>query len=151
MFLLHSHAVQNTFSLIGAPDRETLSALDQILALVRRSDSIAVKSEGTRVLGNVIRTLWSSDANSPDLVQKRQTAMQAVLTPTCAAVLAQLIGRSKRYPLLINEGVVALSLLSTHAQGGMLRIVYGPVSESYQFYFLRRHPCSRRDHESSSK
>jgi hypothetical protein len=33
--------------------------------------------------------------------------------------LAQLIGRSKKYPVLINEGVIALMLLSTHTKGGM--------------------------------
>lgn len=44
--------------------------------------------------------------------------MAKLVTPGCAAALAQLIGRSKKYAILINEGVVALSLLSTHSAGG---------------------------------
>ncbi|KAI0798080.1 hypothetical protein C8Q75DRAFT_796346 [Abortiporus biennis] len=116
--------VDNTFALI-LPSESQLpetTALQRILALVKRSDSIAIKSEGTRVLVNAVKSLWASDASSPDesFMRKRQDAMKTVVTPTCAAALAQLIGRSRKYPLLINEGVIALSLLSTHAAGGTL-------------------------------
>ncbi|KAH9934795.1 uncharacterized protein B0H18DRAFT_978305 [Fomitopsis serialis] len=115
--------VENVFSLIAQPQDDSAgSALDQILALVRRSDSIAVKSEGTRVLVNVVKSLWSSDSASDDSAkaQKRRECMAAVANAAGAAALAQLVGRSKKYPILINEGVVALSLLSTHANGGTL-------------------------------
>jgi hypothetical protein len=44
--------------------------------------------------------------------------MRTVLVPECASSLASLIGRSAKYPILINEGVVALSLLSTQRTGG---------------------------------
>ena len=43
--------------------------------------------------------------------------MEKLVTPQCAGPLAQLIEQSKTYAILINEGVVALSLLSTHANG----------------------------------
>ncbi|KZT68996.1 hypothetical protein DAEQUDRAFT_727172 [Daedalea quercina L-15889] len=115
--------VENVFALIAQPQDDSAgSALDQILALVRRSDSIAVKSEGTRVLVNVIKSLWSSESASDDSAkaQKRRVCMAGVANASCAASLAQLVGRSKKYPILINEGVVALSLLSTHANGGTL-------------------------------
>lgn len=46
--------------------------------------------------------------------------MQAVVNPQCAAALAQLIGRSKKYPILVNEGVIALSLISTRTGGGVI-------------------------------
>lgn len=113
--------VENVFALIAQPQDDAAgSALDQILALVRRSDSIAVKSEGTRVLVNVIKSLWSSESTADDgaKAQRRRECMAAVANAGCAAALAQLVGRSKKYPILINEGVVALSLLSTHANGG---------------------------------
>ena len=99
---------------------EEPTALTQILALVRRSDTVAVKSEGTRVFVNAIKTVWSNDvANAdPEVSKRRKEAMEKLVTPTCAATLAQLIGRSKKYAILINEGVVALSLLSTHSSGG---------------------------------
>ncbi|CDO70798.1 hypothetical protein BN946_scf184798.g114 [Trametes cinnabarina] len=112
--------IDNTFALILAPDSG--SPLQRILELVRRSDSIAVKSEGTRVLVNAVKTLWSTDPKTLDeeKVKKREAAMKAVVTEQCVSALARLIGRSKRYPTLINEGMVALSLVSTHPSGGTL-------------------------------
>ena len=103
-----------------AANPEEPTAFAQILALVRRSDTVAVKSEGTRVFVNAIKTLWATDASSkdPEWAKRRKEAMQKLATPQCAATLAQLIGRSKKYAILINEGVVSLSLLSTHPNGG---------------------------------
>lgn len=61
---------------------------------------------------NVIRTLWHED--TPDGAQ-RKAAMGIVSSPPLALALAQLVGRSKKYPILINEGIVALTLLSLHS------------------------------------
>ena len=115
--------VKNAFKLIlpsssTPPDK---TAFKKILALVQRSDAVAVKSEGTRVLVNVIKSLWSADIPSTDETsrERRKAAMDIVANPASAAALAQLIGRSRKYPLLINEGVVALSLLSAHTGGGL--------------------------------
>ncbi len=101
------------------------------MSLVRRSDSVPIKSEGTRVLVNVIKSLWSSEipldlSNEPtpereallSKQKKKQTAIRLMLTQECASALANLVARSGRYPLLVNEGVVALSLLSTQRLGG---------------------------------
>ncbi|KAI0781039.1 hypothetical protein BD413DRAFT_463594 [Trametes elegans] len=112
--------IDNTFSLVLPPVED--SPLSQILELVRRSDSIAVKSEGTRVLVNAVKSLWSTDPKTldEDRVKKREAAMKVIVTEPCVSALARLIGRSKRYPTLINEGVVALSLVSTHPNGGTL-------------------------------
>lgn len=110
----------NALTLVS-PDASSESPLDQILALVRRSDSTAVKSEGTRVLVNVVKSLWSSGApTDEEKVKKRHEAVKTVVNAACTSALAQLIGRSKKYPSLINEGVVSLFLLSTHANGGTL-------------------------------
>jgi hypothetical protein len=133
--------VEHTFALVLPSTTEvpaTPTGLSQILALVIRSDSVPVKSEGTRVLVNVIKSLWSIDsavspvsaAPSPivnggvanetvlEKERKRQASMRTVLTSECAFALANLVGRSGKYPLLVNEGVVALSLLSTQRMGG---------------------------------
>jgi hypothetical protein len=112
--------VQNACDLVlASKDSTSPAGLEQIIALVRRSDTIAVKSEGTRVLVNVIKSLWSSDALPDTTLQKRrQEAIQAVLVPAFAEALASLVGRSMKYPLLVNEGVVALTLLSTQKDGG---------------------------------
>ncbi|PIL23899.1 hypothetical protein GSI_13650 [Ganoderma sinense ZZ0214-1] len=115
-----SGEIENTFSLV-VPD-EPGSPLRQILDLVRRSDSIAVKSEGTRVLVNAVKTVWSTDPKNLDeqRAKQREATIAAIVTEPCVSALARLIGRSKRYPTLVNEGVVALSLISTQAGGGTL-------------------------------
>ena len=87
----------------------------RLLALIRRSDKTAIKSEGTRVLVNAARTLWSTAAPDGDA---RRAAMSAMTSTDVANALAQLIGRSKKYPLLVNEGVVGLTLLSLSPAGG---------------------------------
>jgi len=91
------------------------SALEQIMRLVQRADTVTIKSEGTRVLANAIKTL-SADLSSTD--QRRKTARKAVGTTENANALAALIGRSKKYPMLINEAVVALSFLTAQERGG---------------------------------
>ena len=101
------------------------TGLSQLLSLIKRSDAVAIKSEGTRIIVNLIRSLWTNDCkgerNSEELQtrqQKRANAMDALLTPACAEALAALIGRSAKHVVLINEGVVATSLLSMHRDGG---------------------------------
>lgn len=122
-----SPLVDNTFALVLPSSKEESSGLVQILALVQRSDAVPIKSEGTRVLVNAIKSLWSSDSTPSQAgglqnLEQRQTrrlnAMRSLMTPDCADALARLIGRSGKYPVLVNEGVVALSLLSTQRDGG---------------------------------
>ncbi|KAF9653096.1 hypothetical protein BDM02DRAFT_3153321 [Thelephora ganbajun] len=96
--------------------RSEKSALEQIMALVRRADTVTIKSEGTRVLANIVKTL-SADLSFTD--PRREIALKAVGTPESANVLAALIGRSKKYPMLINEAVVALSFLTARERGGV--------------------------------
>ena len=129
--------VEHSFALVlpssNSPSSPT--GLTQILALVKRSDSVPVRSEGTRVLVNVVKSLWAADpAASPavDVVAEtgsgskvifekqrtRAAAIRAVLSAESALALATLVGRSGKYPLLVNEGIVALSLLCTHKEGG---------------------------------
>ncbi|KAJ7740657.1 hypothetical protein DFH07DRAFT_838644 [Mycena maculata] len=137
--------VENTFALVlptPGEDPALPTGLAQILALVKRTKSTPVRSEGTRVLVNVIKSLWSNDPsaspanaaitgtlqgmNSADALadnqRKRHESMQTVLTPECALALASLVGRSAKYPLLVNEGIVALSLMSTIEAGGSIAL-----------------------------
>ncbi|KAI0341721.1 hypothetical protein BDW22DRAFT_1358564 [Trametopsis cervina] len=99
------------------------TSLTQILALVRRSETVAIKSEGTRVFVNAIKSIWSTDAAKvPDtgFQAQRKQAMAQLATPSIAAVLAQLIGRSRKYAILISEGVISLYLLSAHGPGAVV-------------------------------
>lgn len=108
------------------------TGLSQILSLIKRSDRVASKSEATRIIVNLIKSLWSNDA--PNVLksveenlsrkQKREKAITALLSAPCVEALTTLLGRSLKYPILVNEAVVALSLLSTHSEGGE----YGSVS-----------------------
>ena len=113
--LKRAHPAKNCYDLTlpTATRGEQLTGLHQILTLVQRSDTTATKSEGTRVFVNVIRTLWHEDT----AVDERQRAAMVVLrSPPIALTLAQLVGRSKKYPILINEGIVALTLLSLESR-----------------------------------
>ena len=108
----------------NSDDRPT--ALSQILALIKRSDSIPIKSEGTRVLVNVIKSLWYNERgveSSDERQKKKDACMTAVLTKECASTLTNLIWRSGKYPVLVNEGIVAITLLCTHPAGGKQHII----------------------------
>ncbi|KAJ7273663.1 hypothetical protein B0H12DRAFT_1090485 [Mycena haematopus] len=125
--------VENTFALVLPTSGEDSG---------HEQSQPPIRSEGTRVLVNVIKSLWSNDpAASPidaaetatlqgmnsahvlaENQRKRHESMQAILTPECALALAHLVGRSAKYPLLVNEGVVALSLMSTLKTGAPLAL-----------------------------
>ncbi|KAG6376111.1 hypothetical protein JVT61DRAFT_2083 [Boletus reticuloceps] len=138
---LCNNSIDNSFALIlpsdGAPAAAT--GLSQLLSLIKRSDTVAIKSEGTRVIVNLIKSLWSSDPTIEQLnaeenqtrQQKRERAMQALVTTPSVDALAALVGRSAKYPILINEAVVALSLLSTHRDGAqlVLRTLMAPLPD----------------------
>ncbi|KAK0459680.1 uncharacterized protein EV420DRAFT_1269168 [Desarmillaria tabescens] len=120
--------VESTFALVlpSAGPAGTPTGLSQIMSLLKRSDTVAVKSEGTRVLVNVVKSLlWAGDGpglqspieDNTTQQRKRQAAIQSVLTQECASALASLVAHSAKYPLLVNEGVIALSLISTQKTG----------------------------------
>ena len=113
----HIISVENCISSVLREEsqRSEEPALEQIMGLARRADTVTIKSEGTRVLANVIKTLF---ADLPSTDKRRKTARKAVATPENANALAALIGRSKKYPMLISEAVVALSFLTTQERGG---------------------------------
>src|SRR5258707_190827 len=97
------------------------TGFSQILALIKRSDSIPIKSEGSRVVVNVVKSLWLLDRDKElpvDVQKQRDKAISYLITPECAGILTALIARSNRYPILVNEGLVAITLLTTHKRGG---------------------------------
>lgn len=95
------------------------TGIDQILALVKRSDTVAVKSEGTRVIVNVIKSLCTQTLTDEVTLEQRRKAMELVTASTSATALAELVGRSRKYPVLISEGIIALTLLSLQPSGCM--------------------------------
>lgn len=101
-------------------DQLATSCLNQILALSGRSDSIPVKSEGARVLVNVIKSLCSSSGDLHE--RRRQVAIKAVANAEAATTLARLLGRSKKHIILLNESIVSMCLLALQPGGGMLEL-----------------------------
>lgn len=88
------------------------TGIDQILALVKRSDTVAVKSEGTRVIVNVIKSLCAQTQADERKLEQRRKAIGLITMSASATALAELVGRSRKYPVLISEGIIALTLLS---------------------------------------
>lgn len=50
-------------------------------------------------------------------VQLRQQAIQRITTVDSADLLTEMIGRSGRYAILLNEGIVALTLMGSVPAG----------------------------------
>ncbi|KAG5727645.1 hypothetical protein E4T56_gene12251 [Termitomyces sp. T112] len=127
------HAYALVLPSIQRPELPT--GLSQVLALVKRSDSVPIRSEGSRVLVNVVRMLWgnklstttsdmaatgSTDRDGQEKQNKHNAAIRTVLTPESASILTRLVGASGKYPLLVNEGLVALTMLSISKEGALL-------------------------------
>ncbi|GAA6006995.1 uncharacterized protein JCM10292_003424 [Rhodotorula paludigena] len=111
----------------AAPDSSTStvstssSPVDLLLALNTRTDDLRTRSESARVLVNLIRTLFS--AAPSDLDAQRQDARQKVVQKEVADALCELVRRSEKFPLLVNEGVVGLTLLAGSGEEGSSLVV----------------------------
>ncbi|KAG6897469.1 hypothetical protein C0992_001244 [Termitomyces sp. T32_za158] len=129
--------VEHVYALVlpSAQSPELPTGLNQILSLVKRSDSVPIKSEGSRVLVNIVRALRGSkpfattsdaaasgsvDRNAQEKQKKHNAALRMVITPESALVLTRLVGASGKYPLLVNEGLVALTMFSMSKEGALL-------------------------------
>lgn len=126
--MIEAYAVSNSIVCVTDSDGRNVATtcLNQILQLSRRSDSIHVKSEGARVLVNVIRSLCSSAGDVQD--ESRRKAIELLITPENSVILAQLLGRSQKHGILLNEAIVAMCLLSLQKEGGQ--------SATLWFYFF---------------
>ncbi|KAG8680930.1 hypothetical protein FRC09_017868 [Ceratobasidium sp. 395] len=94
--------------------------MDQVINLSQRSDTVALKSEAARVLANAVKSLWSPAGPQESVAVTQAHRRRAVLrlsNSQSARALAELVGRSRRYPVLLNEGIVALTLLGSQRAG----------------------------------
>ncbi|KAJ1309709.1 hypothetical protein OPQ81_006474 [Rhizoctonia solani] len=88
--------------------------------LSQRSDTVALKSEAARVLVNAVKSLWSPAGPEESIAvsgAKRKRAVRRLSNRQSTRALAELVGRSRRYPVLLNEGIVALTLLGSQHSG----------------------------------
>ncbi|CAE6421699.1 unnamed protein product [Rhizoctonia solani] len=101
-------------------DDEELSGMDQVINLSQRSDTVALKSEAARVLVNAVKSLWSPAGPEESIAissAQRKRAVRRLSNRQSTRALAELVGRSRKYPVLLNEGVVALTLLGSQYHG----------------------------------
>jgi len=142
---LCSADVEHTCALvISASGASAPSGLEQILALVKRTESVPVKNEGSRVLVNVIKSLWAVKPSNQTRQQDVEIATGLVLTQDSADVLATLLASSGRYPILVNEGILALTLLSMHPEGGpiVIKALIKPLSPALPISSSEPSPAS---------
>ncbi|RUS35599.1 armadillo-type protein [Jimgerdemannia flammicorona] len=108
----------------------TTTPLDRLIALVRRTDDMPTKSEGTRVLVNLVKVVWAQDVLT-DILQPKDGISTAPLRRTLlksdgvVPPIAEMI-RTTQFPVLQNEGVMALTLLlaSSKDEGGAVDTVF---------------------------
>lgn len=86
------------------------ATLDPILALVKRTDDVAMRCEGTRVCVNAIRALCSA-AGQPGGSARTADALKRLGGDDVVTALSLLVRTGGKYPILVNEGVVSLALL----------------------------------------
>lgn len=120
----------------------TASPFDLILSLISRTDDVRLRSEATRIIVNVVRTLFStkplgSSASdlahaspiTPTLHSAASTGLDAeetmkrrgrplIVRKEVAEALSEMVRLSERYPMLINEAVVGLTLLAGSGGAG---------------------------------
>ncbi|KDE06742.1 hypothetical protein MVLG_02938 [Microbotryum lychnidis-dioicae p1A1 Lamole] len=127
------------------------SALDLLVASIRRTDNVRLRSEATRVLANVVRSLFSTRVNSdpsnlaaaspitPSMNQSNHSGLPSsggnaggvdteeslkrrgrprVLRKDVVEALTEMVRLSEKYPMLINEAVVALTLVAGSGGAG---------------------------------
>ncbi|KAL1917464.1 uncharacterized protein VTP21DRAFT_3857 [Calcarisporiella thermophila] len=104
------HDLEQHESLAPREGVQEATPLERLLGLMKRSDEIPIKSEGARVLVNIVKAVWSQESTTSHaaIVKVRNRLLSSdVISP-----LADLIRQSK-YPVLQNEGLIALAVLTT--------------------------------------
>ncbi|UZJ55245.1 hypothetical protein CBS101457_004565 [Exobasidium rhododendri] len=99
--------VDNAIDLISIGD-----TFQVLLDLIQRTEDVPTRMEGTRVLVNVIKTLWSANNLDADRLHIRQKLVSEAVT----LALAEMIRSSPKYPVLVNEGLLALTLIASEQE-----------------------------------
>ena len=104
---------ENAVALVSEGD-----TLDVLLQLIQRTEDVPTRMEGTRVLVNVTKTLWSTSAG-PERMQARQRLVSSSVT----AALAEMVRSSPKYPVLVNEGILAMTLIASDRERNGAQLV----------------------------
>lgn len=95
--------VDNSLDLVNGGD-----TLEVLLELLQRTEDVPTRMEGTRVLVNVAKTLWSGAQD-----QQRLQSRQKLVSNAVVVALAEMVRSSPKYPVLVNEGIMAMTLLAS--------------------------------------
>ncbi|KAI7882556.1 ARM repeat-containing protein [Lichtheimia hyalospora FSU 10163] len=82
---------------------ETKTPLELVLACLERFDDVAAKSEATRILTNLIKSVWLHQGNEASASLRKKLLDQRVVQPIVEMT------RASNFPILKNDGVIALS------------------------------------------
>ncbi|KAK4057274.1 hypothetical protein OIO90_001771 [Microbotryomycetes sp. JL221] len=117
-----------------------ITPLDLLIKLIPRTDDVRLRSEATRVLVNIVRTLFATKALAtaelaaaspitPTLHSSVQSSLNVeeqlkrrgrpkIARKDVVEALSEMIRLSEKYPMLINEAVVGLTLLAGSGGAG---------------------------------
>lgn len=85
--------------------------LEAIITLINKSDDAGIKSEGTRVFVHGIKSCWMSTDRFA------QEARSRFKQQPIAKVLVELLCNTRKYQILTNEAIMALTLLGSDPTG----------------------------------
>ena len=86
-------------------------ALDQIIALIKRTDDPNIGYEATRIFISVIKSV--SKTKSESSVDPARLCQRDVIT-----CLVDLLRRTWKWPILINDSIISLTLLAISGPEG---------------------------------
>ncbi|GAA6043604.1 hypothetical protein JCM8097_008283 [Rhodosporidiobolus ruineniae] len=126
---LATNNVPNALQLLAVPSSPgssssgpVLAPLDHILALASRTDDVRLRSEAARVVVRLVLTLSAQrQSDSSPAPEKREDEEEVARhegweklrrNEDVVRVLSELVRLSGKYPVLVNEGLVALTMLA---------------------------------------
>lgn len=114
---LCSGVVENAVRLVDGG----VSALNALVDMIKRVDDMPTKMEATRVLVNVVKSLWNSASGRTGLSEGTiLAARKKLVRRDVIQSLAEMVRTSPKYPVLVNEGIIALTLVGSERMGAEL-------------------------------
>lgn len=107
----------------------TSPSLNEVLSLISRTNDVRLQCEATRLLINIVRSLYSSRSITSPVTPSALGGLEMGLAKAKARsvienskevveAISEIVRTGEKYPMLVNEGIVALTLLSTTERGG---------------------------------
>jgi len=88
-------------------------AVAQLLALINRTTDQAIEFEGTRIFVNAIKSLASHNTLDID-----RSCLIRLADPMIISCLSKMVKKAEKYPILVNDAIIGLTLLATFGPAG---------------------------------